>query len=76
MDREATEQLASLRSLAASEGRTAAEAVTRLIIAGTLLDPGKWVPLEAAGVGCRLRPDRVAASLHDYDPKVWAHALN
>lgn len=71
LDREVTEQVAALRCLAALGGRPAAEAVTRLIIAGALRGPGVRVALEtASSLGCRLPADHIAALLHDDNPRV------
>ena len=68
LDREVTEQVAALRGLASLNG---GEAVTRLIVAGTVRGPGMRVALEAAAeLGCRLPPDRIAESLRSDDPKV------
>jgi hypothetical protein len=71
LDREVTEQVASLRSLAAVGGQPAAGAVTRLIVGGAVSGPGMRVALEAAAtLGCRLPAERVAACLRDDDPRV------
>lgn len=71
LDREVTEQAAALRCLAELGGNPAAEAVTRLIAAGTVCGPGLRVALEAAAtLGCRLPPHRVAAFLRDGNPAV------
>jgi hypothetical protein len=69
LDREVTEQTAALRGLASLGGGPATEAVTRLIVSGAMRGPGMRVAMEAAaGLGCRLPPERVAASLRDDDP--------
>jgi HEAT repeat protein len=71
LDREVTEQVAALSGLASLGGAAAREAVTRLIVSGSVRGPGSRVALEAAsGLGCRLPPDRVAAFLRDDDPRV------
>jgi hypothetical protein len=71
LDREVTEQVAALRGLASLGGKAAAEAVSRLIVSGSVRGPGVRVALEAAsGLGCRLPPDKVAAYLRDDDPAV------
>jgi hypothetical protein len=71
LDREVTEQIAALRGLAALGGAAATEAVTRLIVAGSVRGPGMRVALEAAStLGCRLPPDRIALCLDDDDPAV------
>jgi hypothetical protein len=68
LDREVTEQVAALRGLASLGGEAA---VSRLIVSGAVRGPGARVALEAAaGLGCRLPPDRVAAFLRDDDPRV------
>jgi hypothetical protein len=71
LDREVTEQVASIRGLASLGGVAAAEAVARLIVSGAVRGPGARVALEAAsGLGCRLPPEQVAAFLRDDDPAV------
>jgi hypothetical protein len=71
LDREVTEQTAALHGLASLGGGAAREAVTRLIASGAVRGPGMRVAMEAAaGLGCRLAPEGVAACLRDDDPAV------
>jgi hypothetical protein len=75
LDREVTEQMAALRGLVALGGATARDAVTRLIVSGVVRGPGLREALAAAaGLGCRLPPERIAAVLRDNDPAVRAAA--
>ena len=71
LDREVTEQTAALRGLASLGGQPAAQAVTRLIVAGVVRGPGVRVALETAvELGCRLPPDQVAEGLRSDDPRI------
>jgi len=71
LDREVTEQVAALRSLAVLGGQLATQAVTRLIVAGAVRGPGMRAAMEtAAELACRLPPDRVAESLRSDDPRI------
>jgi hypothetical protein len=68
-DQEVTEQIAALSGLASLGGGAAKDAVTRLIVSGAVRGPGVRIALEvAAGLGCRLNPDLVAAFLRDDNP--------
>jgi len=70
-DREVTEQTAALSGLEALGGGSAKDAVTRLIVSGAVRGPGMRVALEvAARLGCRVKPDLIAAFLRDDDPAV------
>ena len=71
LDREVTEQTGAFSGLASLGGGAAAEAVTRLIVSGAVRGPGMRVAMEAAaGLGCRLPPERVAACLRGDDPAI------
>jgi hypothetical protein len=71
LEREVIEQVAALRGLASLGGAAARETVTRLIVSGAVRGPGVRVALEAAaGLGCRLPPERVVMFLRDDDPAV------
>jgi hypothetical protein len=71
LDREVIEQTAALSGLAALGGAVAAQAVTRLIVAGAVRGPGQRAALEAAcTLGCGLPPELLTVWLRDDDPRV------
>lgn len=71
LNHEITEQVAAVSGLAVLGGAAAKDAVTRIIVAGWVCGPGLRAALEAAaGLGCRLPPERVAACLRDNNPAV------
>ncbi len=71
LDREVSEQTAALSGLSALGGLAASEAVSRLIVSGTIQGPGLRVALEAASaLGCPLPQDRIVRWLRDDDQRV------